>query len=80
MTFRDGRSETPSPDLEGMQRAIFAAGCFWGVEAAFREIEGVVATRVGYTGGTTTDPTYEQVCSGTTATRRLYRSGLTRTW
>jgi methionine-S-sulfoxide reductase len=66
MTFRDGRSETPSPDLEGTQRATFAAGCFWGVEAAFREIEGVVATRVGYTGGTTVDPTYGQVCSDRT--------------
>jgi peptide-methionine (S)-S-oxide reductase len=66
MTFTDQRSETPSPDLEGIERAIFAAGCFWGVDAAFREIEGVVATRVGYTGGTTTSPTYEQVCSGRT--------------
>ena len=66
MIFSDGTSETPSPDLERTQCATFAAGCFWGVEAAFREIEGTVASRVGYTGGTTTDPTYEQVCSGAT--------------
>ncbi|MBV9417280.1 MAG: peptide-methionine (S)-S-oxide reductase [Solirubrobacterales bacterium] len=52
--------------LDGAQRATFAAGCFWGVEAAFREIEGLPKTRVGYTGGQTPSPTYEQVCSHAT--------------
>jgi peptide-methionine (S)-S-oxide reductase len=49
-----------------MEVATFAAGCFWGVEAAFREIKGVTATSVGYTGGTFKNPTYRDVCSDKT--------------
>ena len=49
-----------------MATATFAAGCFWGVEARFAALPGVLTTEVGYTGGTTPGPTYNQVCSNRT--------------
>jgi methionine-S-sulfoxide reductase len=48
------------------RKATFGAGCFWGVEAAFRRLDGVTKTRVGYAGGGVENPTYKQVCSDTT--------------
>ncbi|MBC5823665.1 MAG: peptide-methionine (S)-S-oxide reductase MsrA [Candidatus Eremiobacteraeota bacterium] len=49
-----------------MEKATFAAGCFWGVEAEFRNVDGVLDAIVGYAGGTTKNPSYRDVCSGGT--------------
>src|SRR5262245_26145473 len=49
-------------DTRALEKATFGAGCFWGVEAAFRQIRGVKATSVGFMGGTLDSPTYEDVC------------------
>jgi peptide-methionine (S)-S-oxide reductase len=57
---------TPLSPRAGNALAAFAAGCFWGVEDAFRHVPGVVATAVGYTGGHTDSPTYASVCTHTT--------------
>ena len=53
-------------DSDATQQAIFAGGCFWGVEHQFQQIDGVISATSGYTGGSVADPTYRQVCTGTT--------------
>jgi peptide-methionine (S)-S-oxide reductase len=63
--FVNGNRIAP-PFPEGMEIAVFGMGCFWGAEKKFWEAEGVYSTAVGYAGGRTRNPTYEEVCSGLT--------------
>lgn len=63
--FVNGAPLTP-PFPDHTRTAVFALGCFWGAERAFWRLDGVVSTAVGYTGGFTENPTYQEVCSGRT--------------
>lgn len=69
VTHRPLNAEVP----EGMAQAIFGMGCFWGVERIFWQVEGVWLTMVGYAGGYTPNPTYEEVCSGRTGHNEVVR-------
>ncbi|MGP8066102.1 MAG: peptide-methionine (S)-S-oxide reductase MsrA [Acidimicrobiales bacterium] len=60
------KTQIGEPFPSGMERAIFGMGCFWGAERVFWQTEGVYTTAVGYAGGFTPNPTYEEVCSGRT--------------
>jgi len=65
------RLRPPFPD--GLELALFGMGCFWGAERKFWEAEGVYSTAVGYAGGSTPNPTYEEVCSGLTGHAEVVR-------
>jgi len=61
------------PELEGLEVAVFGLGCFWGAERRFWQMDGVLTTAVGYAGGFTPNPTYEEVCSGRTGHTEVVR-------
>ncbi|TQS73435.1 peptide-methionine (S)-S-oxide reductase MsrA [Rhodobacteraceae bacterium] len=66
---RDLRADVP----KGMAQAIFGMGCFWGVERLFWQLDGVWLTMVGYAGGTTPNPTYDEICTGMTGHNEVVR-------
>ena len=70
--FVNGQPLHP-PFAAGLEEAVFALGCFWGAERKFWQTDGVVSTSVGYAGGYTPNPTYEEVCSGLTGHTEVVR-------
>src|SRR4051794_25298465 len=70
-TVLGSRTREPFPD--GMQVAMFGAGCFWGVEKKFWQVPGVYSTQVGYAGGLTPNASYREVCSGRTGHNEVVR-------
>jgi peptide-methionine (S)-S-oxide reductase len=70
--FISGRSLHP-PFPDGLEEAVFGLGCFWGAERKFWQADGVWTTAVGYAGGVTPNPTYEEVCSGRTGHTEVVR-------
>lgn len=70
--FVSGAALQP-PFPAGLEEAVFGLGCFWGAERKFWQTEGVYSTSVGYAGGTTPNPTYEEVCSGRTGHTEVVR-------